>query len=280
MTSHSKKPRGRPKSQFREGSAGTLQSLDRALSVLVAVAKSGSTTLTDMAMSLGIPTATTHRILTTLQKHDFTAFDEDRQEWVIGIEAYRTGASFLDRTSLSEVGRPLMRRLMEETGETANLAIHDNSEVVFIGQVETSNPVRALFPSGTRTSMHASGTGKAILSALPEDEVRKLLLPSGLIQYTPKTHVNPTSLFADLATARDRGWSFDREERYVGMSCIGSAIFDQNEQPVAGVSISGPSIRFEDASIAEFGAAVAAAAAEITSLTGGRAPADYAGSKN
>ena len=268
-----KRQRGRPKSQFNESSAGTLQSLDRALGVLVAVARLERTTLTDLSLAVGIPTATTHRILMTLQKHNFTTFDEDRQDWMIGIEAYRTGVSYLKGSNLTEVGRPVMRLLMEKTGETANLAVPDKSEVVFIGQVETTNPIRAFFPHGARTSMHASGTGKAILSAMPEEHARTLLQTSGLTRFTDRTHITPKDLFQDLARTRERGWSFDREERFSGMSCIGGAIFDESGQPIAGVSISGPSIRFDEARAAEFGAAVVHAASEITRLIGGYAPA-------
>ena len=267
-----KRQRGRPKSQFRESSAGTLQSLDRALGILKAVSKSERATLTDLSLSLGVPTATTHRILTTLQKHGFVAFDEERQDWVIGIEAYRTGVSFMNRTGLSTVSRPVMRHLMERTGETANLAIPDGAEVVFVGQVETSNPIRAFFARGTRTSMHASGTGKAILSALPEERVRKLLMSSGLTSFTDNTLVTPDALFADLAKTRQRGWSFDSEERYCGMSCIGSVIYDEHQDPCAGVSISGPSTRFDALRVPELGATVAEAARDSTQLIGGRLP--------
>jgi IclR family acetate operon transcriptional repressor len=265
-----KRPRGRPKSQFTESSAGTLQSLDRALSVLTTVARQEGVNLTDLSLSLGIPTATTHRILTTLQKRDFVRFDEERQDWTIGIEAYRTGVAYLKRTNLSDAGRPVMRRLMEQTGETANLAVPDGAEVVFIGQVETGNPIRAFFPPGSRTPMHASGTGKAILAALSEERRLALLKGAGLQGFTENTHVTPRALFEDLEQTATRGWSFDRNERYEGMSCIGAAIFNDRGEPCAGVSISGPSSRFSDARLPEFGRAVAQAAAQITHLIAGQ----------
>lgn len=268
-----KRQRGRPKSQFRESSAGTLQSLDRALGVLVAVSRAGRATLTDLSLSLGVPTATTHRILTTLQKHGFVTFSDERQDWSIGIEAYRTGSAFMNRTSLNEVSRPVMRRLMEKTGETANLAIPDGAEVVFVEQVETLNPIRAFFARGTRTSMHASGTGKAILSSLPEEQVRELLMVSGLTPFTERTLINPGDLFADLQTTRERGYSFDQEERHSGMSCIGSVIYDEHNEACGGVSISGPSTRFDPLRVPELGATVAEAAAEITEKIGGQVPA-------
>lgn len=267
-----KRQRGRPKSQFKESSAGTMQSLDRALSVLEGVARSGQATLTDLSLSLGVPTATTHRILTTLQKHGFVSFNEERQDWSIGLEAYRIGVAFMNQTSLAQVSRPIMRQLMEKTGETANLAIPDGAEVVFVGQVETLNPIRAFFARGTRTSMHASGIGKAILSSLQEAEVRRLLMSSGLAAFTENTLTTPADLFEDLQRTRARGYSFDSEERYTGMSCIGSAIYDEHQEACGGVSISGPNTRFEALHVPELGAMVAEAAAEITQLIGGTPP--------
>ena len=268
-----KRQRGRPKSQFSESSAGTLQSLDRALGVLSAIARADRMTLTDLSLAVGVPTATTHRILTTLQKRGFVTFDEERQDWLIGIEAFRTGSAFLKRRDLAEIGRPVMQLLMEQTGETANLAVPQGAEVVFIGQIETHNPIRAFFPPSTRTAMHASGTGKAILAELPQEQVRQLLTRAGLERFTANTHTTPAGLFEDLEAIRARGWSFDKEERHDGMSCIGSAIFDEYGKPCAGVSISGPSIRFDPSRISEFGAAVAHAAAQITERSGGVMPA-------
>lgn len=268
-----KRPRGRPRSQFHESSAGTLQALDRALGVLVTLAKEDGVGLSDLARAVDIPTATTHRILTTLEAHGFAQLDDDRQEWRVGIEAYRTGTAFLRRSSVLEVGRPIMRRLMQETGETANIAVPDGTEVVFIGQVETQNPIRAFFAPGTRTPMHASGTGKAILAAMaPEPRARRLARLT-LTGFTPATLTTRAALEADLAATARRGWSFDGEERHLGMSCVGAAIFDRAGEPAAGISVSGPSARFAAQGRAEaLGALVAEAAAEITALSGGRAP--------
>ncbi|MEM6566672.1 MAG: IclR family transcriptional regulator, partial [Pseudomonadota bacterium] len=261
----------RPKSQFRESSAGTLQSLDRALGILTAVSKTDGASLTDLSLASGIPTATTHRILKTLQKHGFVTFNETLQDWRIGIEAYRAGVAFMNRTNLADVSRSVMRDLMEKTGETANLAIPDGAEVVFVGQVEAHNPIRAFFARGTRTSMHASGTGKAILSTQTDEGVRRLLASSnGLTPFTENTLTTPAALFDDLARTRNRRYSFDREERYTGMSCIGSAIYDEHGDACGGVSISGPSTRFTDLRVPELGQMVVDAADQITDLIGGK----------
>ncbi len=267
-----KRPRGRPKSLFKESSAGTMQSLDRALNVLTTVAQLERAALSDLSREVDVPTATTHRILTTLQKHGYVSFDEERQEWMIGIEAYRTGASFLKRNSVLEIGRPVLRRLMQESGETANLAVPDGAEVVFVGQVETSNPIRAFFPPGARTAMYASGTGKAILAAMSPAALEKALSATDHKAFTANTQYPKEKLLADLAVTQSRGWSHDREERYDGMSCVGAAIFNARQEPCAGISVSGPTVRFDDARASELGALVAGAAREITELSCGQMP--------
>lgn len=267
-----KRPRGRPKSLFKESSAGTMQALDRALGVLTTVARLERAALSDLAREIDVPTATTHRILTTLQKHGFVSFSEERQEWMIGVEAYRTGASFLRHNSVVEIGRSVLRRLMQDSGETANLAVPDGSEVVFVGQVETSNPIRAFFPPGARTPMYASGTGKAILAAMTKASRAKVLADTQLVPYTPNTCATLDTLREDLTETRLRGWSYDREERHSGMSCIGAAIFNDKQEPCAGISVSGPTARFNPDRAPELAAHVVQAAQEITRLSGGQSP--------
>lgn len=263
-----KRSRGRPRSGFTDTSGATMQALDRALAVLTHLARSEAQTLSDIAETLNIPAPTTHRILSTLQGRGYAQLDEFSQRWTVGIEAYRTGAAYLKRTNLLDVSRPVMRRLMEATGETANLAVRDGTEVVFVGQVETLNPIRAFFHPGTRTAMHASGTGKAILAAFDPALRDRLLDQATLTAFTGRTLSHRPLLEDDLVKTRARGWSFDREERYIGMSCIGAAIYDARGEVAGGVSISGPSARFTDDRIATFGAAVAAAAREISAGIG------------
>ncbi|WP_050604397.1 IclR family transcriptional regulator [Ruegeria sp. 6PALISEP08] len=270
MQNH-KKPRGRPKSIFKESSAGTLQSLDRALETLTTVAALERCTLSDLSRETGVPTATTHRILTTLSNRGYVSFDEQRQEWMIGIEAYRTGTSYLKRNNVVEIGRPILRKLMRDSGETANMAMPDGKYVVFVNQIETSNPIRAFFPHGARAPMYASGTGKALLAEMTSNALDTFLSDITFEPYTDRTHRSETSLLEDVSLIRQRGWSFDDEERYAGMSCTGAAILNQFGIPCAGVSVSGPTARINKSNAAYFGEMVLEAAREITTAIGGQA---------
>ena len=261
-----KRSRGRP----RSGDAGAIvQALDRGLVLLATLARTDRATLTEIALSAGMAPSTAHRMLTTMQRHGITEFDEASQHWMVGVEAFRIGSSFMRRTGLVEAARGIMHDLMEETGETANMAVADSGEVVFISQVECHDPIRAFFRPGTRGHMHASGIGKALLSELDQREVEAILARKGLPAFTPKTLTSPDALFADLAATRDRGWSLDDEERTLGMRCLAAPIFNEYREAIAGVSISGPLIRLPDVRLAEFGARVRRAAAAITDRMGG-----------
>ena len=267
-----KRPRGRPRSTSSSSEPGTVQALDRGLGLLRDLAKVGNATLSDLALRNHMPASTTHRILSTLDKHGFVEFDENNQEWLIGIEAFRIGSAYLVRTNLIEAARKTMRKLMEETGETANLGIADEGDVVFVGQIETHNPIRAFFRPGTRGHMHASGIGKALLADMPKREVEKILASKGQPQFTDSTLANPKDLFADLANTRQRGWSYDDEERYSGMRCVAANIYNNFGEAVAGISVSGPAVRFTEEAVAQFSESVKAAAKEVTLAIGGKIP--------
>ncbi|GMG85123.1 IclR family transcriptional regulator [Paralimibaculum aggregatum] len=267
-----KRPRGRPRGPGAEAGRGTVQALDRGLRLLQLLAREQRIALSDIALQAGMPTATAHRLLMTLAARGFAAFDETSQDWMIGIEAFRAGAGFLHRVSLVEASRGILHGLVGETGETANLAIVDGDEVVFVNQVETQHPIRAFFRPGSRSRMHASGAGKALLAEFSRGRLERLLRQKGLERFTPRTLTRPERLHADLAAIRARGWALDDEEHVEGMRCIAAAVFNLHGEAVAALSVSGPASRFPEPRIAETGAAVRRAARALTEATGGHCP--------
>lgn len=267
-----KRNRGRPRSAGADKGAGAVQALQRGIVLLGVLARDDKATLTELALATGMPPSTAHRLLMTLQAHGYTDFDEATNMWMVGVEAFRTGNSFLRRTKVAEAAREIMRDLVAQTGETANLAVADEGEVVFLSQVECPNPIRASFPAGARTPMHASGIGKAMMATLERAEVERLLQKTGLSEFTQNTLTSPGALFDDLATIKQRGWALDDEERHPGMRCVAAPVFNHYAEAVAGLSISGPVTRFTNDAVGEFGPVVRRAAARVTEAIGGKPP--------
>jgi len=250
----------------------SVQSLDRALTLLELIADEDGLTLSDMAQRAGVAPSTAHRILTTLQAHNYVEHEEERGQWLIGVRAFEVGASFLRNRKLVGIGRIVMRELMETCGESVNLAIEDKGDIVFISQIESHNAIRAFHRPGSRGAMHASGAGKAFLGARSNEAVRALLHKTGLKKFTSKTLVEPERLFEELNATRMRGWAIDDEERTPGMRCVAAAIFNEYGEAIACLSISGPTVRMPDERLGELGPTVKRAAEKITKSIGGHAP--------
>jgi IclR family acetate operon transcriptional repressor len=267
----SKRRRGRPRQQD-PADAPQVQSLDRAVRLLTLIAEGDGLSLSEAAERAGLPAPTAYRMLTTLERHGLVEFEAPAQLWHVGVDAFRIGAAFLRRRKLAERGRAVMQDLVERCGETANLAVADEGAVVFVAQIESHEAIRAFFRPGTRGPMHASGVGKAILAHLPRERVARLVARAGLERFTARTIIEPERLWHELAAIRGRGWSVDDEERHLGMRCVAAAIFDELGQPVAGVSISGPSVRVSREATETLGPIVRDAAAAITRSIAGAPP--------
>ena len=250
-----------------------VQSLVRALSILnrLAAGHEGAT-LTEVAQQVGLSPSTAHRLLTTLEQERYVHFDAERRLWSVGVQAFVAGSGFLRTRSLVGAARPHMRALMEEGEETVNLAVEDQAEAVYLSQVECRQMMRAFARPGGRVPLHCSSVGKALLSAMPDGEVAKVLHRHGLARVTVKTITTTPALRTDLAAARARGYAIDDEEHAVGLRCIAAVIFNEVADPVAAVSLSGPMARIPDPRIPVLGDLVRRKADAITAQLGGTLP--------
>jgi IclR family acetate operon transcriptional repressor len=265
-TATKRNPRGRP-ADGTTSSVGQVQSLTRGLMLMERITESpAGVTLTDLALQVGLPNSTTHRLLTTMQQMGFVQQVGDLGLWTIGVRAFTVGSGFLGSRDLMSIAHPILRRLMEQAGETSNLLVFDDEEcqAVMIGQVQCRELMRMLAPIGGRLPMHASGGGKAFLATLDDVEVTRVLHKTGLPQYTDSTINTPTRLKEELARIRRQGFSFDDEEHAVGLRCVAACIYNENKEAFAAVSVSGPKSRIPDERIVHLGSLVVQAAEDIT----------------
>ena len=137
--------------------SGQVQSVSRAISILNALAiEENGLTLTELSQTVHLAPSTTHRLLTTLQQERFVRFDDQRSVWLVGLQAFAVGNAFVRSRELIGMVRPFMRRLMEESGETTNLAVEDREEAVYLAQVECREMMRAFAKPGARVPMTPS----------------------------------------------------------------------------------------------------------------------------
>jgi len=249
---------------------GQVQSVSRALAILSRLAEHDEgLSLTNISRELTLAPSTAHRLLTTLQHERFVRFNDAKGIWQIGVQAFVVGSHFLSSRDLVTVARPHMEQLMELSGETTNLAMADQGEIVYLSQVECRQLMRTLARPGARIAMHCSAVGKALLAQMPKADVSRILRNRGLPKVTERTITTMACLQADLDAVRAQGYAMDDEEHAVGLRCIAVPVFDETGGIVAAVSLSGPKVRIPEARIDDLAAMVIDTGHQITRAYGG-----------
>ncbi|WP_199899288.1 IclR family transcriptional regulator [Sneathiella glossodoripedis] len=161
---------------------------------------------------------------------------------------------------------------MEDSGETVNLAISEGDDVIYMAQIESREMMRVYSKPGNRVPLHCSGVGKAILMQMEQKEINRILGSDTLPKLTEKTIQSTSKLIEELQHSKQRGFATDDEEHAVGLRCVASVIFDEYAEPIAALSISGPTARISMDRLMELGEKAKTFSSNITSALGGKMP--------
>ena len=244
--------------------AGRVQAVDRALYLLEALAEEPEgRRLHELSAATGLSPSTAHRLLTTLQHHRFVQFDGMSSLWRIGRRAYSVGSTFAQQRNLVGPALSFLRRLRDQTRETANLGIVDDAEMVVLTQIESREIMRAITRIGGRAPMAASGMGKAILATYPREDVDLWLKHHRLRPMTPKSIVDREQLYRELAITAERGYAVDDEEFVTGLRCVAAVVRDHRGEVLCAISVSGLPARMPHDALPRLGRLVAETAAEL-----------------
>lgn len=252
---------------------GRVQSIERAMMLLEVLGEDDEgNRLTDLASRTGLAPSTVHRILTTLEQRQFIQFNPTDRLWHIGRQTFAIGSAFARQRSFSAPALPFLRRLRDQTHETANLGVIEDGQMVLINQVESREIARAINRVGGRVPIPASGMGKAILASYAQDDVTSVLSRCGLRRFTRNTLTRRAALEAQLIYIRENGYAVDDEEFVIGLRCIAAAVYNFQGESVCAISVSGLPSRIPMARVPAIGQLVAETARELTIALGGALP--------
>ncbi|MGC6530887.1 MAG: IclR family transcriptional regulator [Candidatus Puniceispirillaceae bacterium] len=254
-----------------EKRSGHTQSVSRALRLLSRLSEEpNGMTLSELARSVGLAPSTAHRLLTTLQLERFVRFEDSR--WLVGVQSFHVGSAYLRARDVCFMARPYLRILMQDKGETSNLALIEQEQLIYLAQVESPQMMRALAKPGVNAPWSCSAVGKACLAFLPRPEAEKLIDAQGIVQMTAKSHVTEKTLWADVARVQSNYFAVDDEEHSLGLRCIAAPLFDDSSKVIGALSISGPTVRLQNNVMAAIGKSVVRVARDLTTALGGQWP--------
>ena len=211
------------------------------------------------------------RLLVTLGNRGFV--QHDRAGWKLGWRLFRLAQQSWAE-SIRHAALPTMRLILEEIGETVNLAVYGGGELVYVASLDSPHPFRVTEAPGELAPLHASALGKAVLASLPPPERAQAISAIDFTSLTPRTVRTRADLEAQLDETRRRGWALEQGETEAGVSCVGVAVLDSAKAPIAAMSVSVPDVRITPTRLETIGSLMSREAQELSARVAAPASAD------
>ena len=250
-------------------------SLTAGLDILERLARSPEgVSVTDLARYVELDKGHAHRLLRELERRGYVEQDESSKLFHATVQFVSLAGLILRNLDLLSAASPVLRQLQESTGEAVHLARRVRAGGVYVAQERPPARISVETEIGSQPVLHCTATGKALI-AFADDELRSLLTEP-FKQYTHRTLTTFEELGRELAAVRERGYAVDDEELSPEVRCVAAPVFDMMTKVVGCVGLSGPISRVTLDRLPELGVLVLAAAQEVSSKIGGRAPENFA----
>jgi DNA-binding IclR family transcriptional regulator len=252
-----------------EGDAPIPAAAEGTARVIAAVLERSPRTLTELADVVGIPAVDVAPLVAALERHDLIAWDGERAGLRPGTAALRFARSGIGREDLVELAQPSMRRLAEESGETANLFLPRPAATEAIAQIDGRHLLGATNWLGRELGLHCTAAGKVFLAfgaaELPDGELEQL---------TPATVTNRDRLRRELEAIRDQGYATIVDELEPGLSAVAAPVRDRGGIVIAALTASGASLRLAPQRLRLLGRVALDQAHALSTRLGHDAPLD------
>lgn len=200
--------------------------------------------LLDLANQLEMPSSTVFRFLNALINRDYVEQDAETGRYYLTFKLCGISDNIRSNSRLQSICLPRMQELSALTDETVYLCIEYNKMVMYIEAVNGSN--KALISQkfiGHIAPMYCTGVGKLMLTNYTDQMLDYYVETKGLPEYCKNTITDVNELKKELIQVKNQGYAYDMEECEVGLCCIAAPIYDYTGSVIAGISISGPSVR-------------------------------------
>lgn len=218
----------------------------KVFAILQALAERSDTGISELSIRLAMPKATVYRFLQTMKTLGFVRQEPDSERYGLTMKVFELGTKALQYPELVGLANPQMQMLADRTGETVHLGMLIDSEIIYVHKVDSRHMLGMYSRVGRRAPLHCTAIGKVLL-AWEHPERRDLVLQGVKFErFRDKTITEPAALLRELERTRAQGFGEDREEFDEHIRCLGVPIFDRFNQPVAGLSVSYPTFRYDE----------------------------------
>ncbi|MFC0037421.1 IclR family transcriptional regulator [Actinomadura rayongensis] len=244
----------------------------RTLAVLrLLAASAGPLPASTIARELGLPRSSTYHLLAEMAAEGFVVPLPEERRWGLGVAAFEVGSAYLRHGPLERLARPLLRRLVDRTGEIVQLGVLHGADTLYLLKEQPPRHATLVTDVGVRIPAHLTASGRSMLAHLPPAQLRALF-PAPLVTRTTRAPMTLTALRRDLREDAARGWSAEDGLVTEGFASIAACAFDHTGHPAAAITVTFRRAARPPETWPDLAAPVKAAAASLTTRLTGRPP--------
>jgi len=223
----------------------SIQSLDRGLIILEAVAKSADPmSLADLAELLHIDRSSVFRLANTLKRRGYLAISSRGKDYILGPSIWRLSRQYDWSNMLITLSHEHLKKLASATNETAHLAVREGKRALFIDHAAVNHTIAVSGQTGELVPLYCTAHGKALLADCDSAQLEAILGAQPLTGYTSQTVTSMRKLVKQCEEIKRQGYATDEAEFQEGIRCVAAPIRDRDGSLIASIGISAPMTRF------------------------------------
>lgn len=243
----------KPKERKRNKRDYVIQSVIHAIDLLEAFkGDNDELGVTELSKKLGLHKNNVFRLLATLESRGYIEQEKQTGNYKLGVKVLELGQHFIKHLGLLRQAHPVMKDLLAKCNENVYISVLRGNGCVYIDGLEANQVVKVTSRIGQRLPLHATASGKVLVSQETEEELLNIFPQEELKKFTPYTITDKKKLIELIKEVKEKGYALDLEELDLGVRCVASPIKDYNGKIVGAISISAPSIRMNDEKLNDF----------------------------
>lgn len=240
----------------------------KVFAILQALSERNETGISELSVRLAMPKATVYRFLQTMKTLGYVRQEADTEGYGLTVRMFELGAKTLRYPDLIELAKPHMAQLSEATGETVHLGTLIDSEILYVHKVDSRHVLGMYSRVGRRAPLHCTAIGKVLMAWESPEARARILSGCDFKRFRAKTITTPEAFAEELEATLAQGFGIDREEFDDHVRCLAIPLFDRQNHVVAGLSVSFPTFRYDEAREPELVAMLTEASRDISRQMG------------
>jgi DNA-binding IclR family transcriptional regulator len=201
--------------------------------------------LNQIAKATNLTNSTALKILDTLNLIGYVQKDHETKKFSLGTSLLKFANKAMNQLNIKKIAQPHLEELQRVTAETVHLGILNQTNVVYVTKIDSSNPITLYSQIGKRIPLYCSAMGKAILADQSDVEVEAYLTENQLSKITKNTITTTEGFFQEIDRVRELGYAFDNGEHEEEVFCVGASL-TRDGKNFGAISVSIPKYRLTD----------------------------------